>query len=184
MRRALLTAVLVTLACGGTDVGTLAGSRCQVALAGGVTASYSCILDAVHDDRQGRTGIALTAQGTGTPIATLDFEIDLGTGDIQPGTYGVAYPGSAKTAIASDTQDWLQVAHVDTRADQGSYTLVITSAIVPPGAGVIPGTAYPPGTRGSNPIGTVWRVHGTLDATLPPLAAPSTAPAVTVHATF
>src|SRR5512135_2368798 len=116
MRRALLTAVLVTLACGGTDAGAPAGSGCQVALTGGVTASYACILDAVHDDRQNRTGIALSAQGTGTPIAPLDFEIDLGVGDLQPGTYDVAYPGSAKTAIASDVQDWLQVAHVDTRA--------------------------------------------------------------------
>jgi hypothetical protein len=142
------------------------GLSCTVTFGGAISGTEPCMAQ-----------LQMAGPGNGTPYVVIGtvasnevFSFDLssptsiGTGSYSPATLssGVTVSGSAYASVVS-SERWELHVHDPSHTDTGTFTLVINDV-----SGMLAGS------NGTN-------IHGTLDATLEPVAATGASATVTVH---
>jgi hypothetical protein len=160
--------------CGGSPTSNSnggGGTACTVTLSGAVTSQYDCSAPAVGSyasgKNQGAIGVSVNPATNGQP-PTIEIAVAF-PGQLSSGEHANTDAGAKGGAtLQVGTQFWAAV--VGSTSDQGSYSLTISST----------GTAVTAANGDKAYLG----VHGTLDATMPPVAGSGSTGNVTLHAEF
>jgi hypothetical protein len=167
---ALLTAVLTFAATSGrpTDTGSGLQAACTLTLTGAQTGSSSCSrVIAIFAPDSNISAVNFSSSG-GSPVVNVSIRM---SGELTTKTYRSTDAGVIASVMVNrnNTSLWLAVIDPSSRKPAaGSFTLTISSV-----------SALSSGAQGK-----VFRVHGSLTATLPGSAPTKTAGTVTLHATF
>jgi hypothetical protein len=140
---------------GSGDDGSVAPAGCSFTVTGTNAASGACVVTASFSDAKLIVGLA----ATGANPAALVFSATLGaTDDFTAGTYTSSNVVSAETDSLDLTNyaEWAEYFNFDSKPNQGTFTLTITST----------GAASVSADGGT----TAWgSPHGSLTATMPPV---------------
>jgi hypothetical protein len=173
-------AVLVgayTLACGGSEMQASnpngqGPQQCPIVLSGAVTAGFACdglgSVAGTYDATKNVSSIALSRSAGPSDASSVDIDISF-AGRMRTGTFTMTdTPATAVSQVSFDgTRSYGAFSAIGSSPAQGSYTLTVSAVN---GSGTTDGV-------------TTYLVHGSLDATLLPIAGGGTG-TVTLHATF
>jgi hypothetical protein len=172
MKRLLLIATMVVVGCGGGSDSTapndVVNGKATVTLTGAQTGTFTSNTMAVvwgSADGRGAFGFSVT-QATGTPSIGVALTF---TGEPKVGHFkstDVAAQGGLSVTLGQ-SNFWV-ASDANTATPFGSYDLNLTSVTV----------------TSTVSTGKVYKVTGTLDASLPAVAGSGTTGTVTMHATF
>lgn len=171
MKLPLLAALcpLALAACGaGLDPNLNNSASCKMTLSGAVAFTAACTAVAAHDDSTGKTGFAISTSDTAN--GSLNFALELGTGDLAATTYTKANTTNAGASYNTKdySQTWAQFYNQSGSADQGTFSLTVTST----------------GAKVTASGGAGWvNPKGSADLTLTPAEA-GTSGTITVHIVF
>jgi len=166
--------LVVSLACGGTGTNPTNTGACSITLSGAVTGTFPCASAATggYDHASNESAVDFTAGSAASASNTTpDITVAIGfSGSMQNGTFTSTGSGAGGGVVVDGNPGSVWAATVASGANPatGSYTLVVSSNT----------------TLAGNTSGSVYTVHGTLDATLPAVQGSSATGTVTLHATF
>lgn len=169
MKLSLLAAVasLSVAACGGgTD--SIPPGGCKATLSGAVSLTVDCIAMGAHNDNDGKTNFAISASDTTN--GAFNFVVQTGSGDLAATTYSSGNVDKASGSFNNIgySKIWMQYFNDSSSADQGTFSLTLTST----------------GNKITASGGSGWTLaHGSADVTLTP-GEPGTTGNITVHVTF
>ena len=173
LRRAELALLLMTLlgpaACGSSTDGNGGGNgACTIVLTGAQTGSYDCAsVLAIFASPSNLSAVHFSTSGS-SPVVNVALQLP---GELTTKTYRSTDTGAIGSVVVdlNNTSAWTAVADPSSQTPLvGSYALTISSV----------------STLSSDASGKVFRVHGSVTATLPSLASTAATGTVTVNATF
>jgi hypothetical protein len=156
-----LVAVASLAGCSSSNTDSANGS-CAIALTGAVTSNISCTLAVgAYSTATGQSAISLT-----TTSSTFALSVGF-PGTVHTGTYHSTDAGAiGAITTAQGSSSWAAIPTAG--AVTGSYTVSLTTVA----------------TLSTTAAGTGYSLHGTIDATLAPIAGTGSSSNVTLHATF
>jgi hypothetical protein len=169
--KSLIVAVFVVSACGSSaggsgGAGGTGGGPCTITISGATQATLTCQASSLFDGSHNRGSVTLSVPNA-APLSSV--VIDLARpGEVMTGMWANTDSGAMGgiDVIASNSQAWS--ASQASPNSQGSYTMDLTAANV----------------IGQTTSAKTYLVHGTIDATLPPIAGTGATGNVTFHASF
>ena len=170
--KSLIIAMFAVSACGSSSNGTggvggTGGSgACSITLSGATQATVSCQASSVFDGTHNRGSVTLSVPNA-APLSSVTVDLTR-PGEVTTGTWANTDSGAmgGVDIIAQGGMAW--VASETAPNSQGSYTMDLT------GANVI----------GQTTSAKSYLVHGTMDATLLPIAGTGSSGNVMFHASF
>jgi len=168
--RARIALASLALSCGGAQGITINGG-CSASIAGSQSGTFDCnAASGGFDTAHGTSAVGLSVPGTTAITVAVGFPGDLHTGTFTNATAGAT--GGATIQLGGTTSNtiWGALAGSSNPAqNQGTWTLIVTDT----------------GTATTNSSGKAYLgMHGTFDATAPPVPGGTATGTETLHAAF
>jgi hypothetical protein len=170
MRKIVFLAALAAASCGGSPSGDFASATCSITLSGAVNGAFSCANFALGTYTTSTNQSAVSFSSTGaTTLASPDISVSIQfPGSMRAGTFSLTDAGAGGGILVNAGGNWVAESAQGSNPAVGSYALGVSSFSI----------------AGNGGSGQAYTVHGTLTATLQPLASTGATGSISLHAVY